>query len=388
MPKQERHKTSYPGVYYILGAKGKDDQIFYIQYRNAAGKLIEEKIGRRVQGWSAAKANRERVDRLNGKTLSNQARREAEKVAKEAEAGKMTISRLWEFYKEDHKTMACLPSDESRFKLFIEPSFGDKEPSEIVPLDIDRLKRKVLEGKAAQTIKHVLTLLTRVANCGVKKQLCQEGLSFRIQTPTIDNQVTEDLAPGALSRLLKTLNDSDDVQVSRLMLMAVYTGMRKGELLKLRWKDVDFETGFITIRSPKGKKSMKIPMSQSVKTILERHPRSGEHVFVNDKGKPFVEIRKQVDVIRKAAGLPPEFRPLHGLRHVYASMLASSGKVEMYTLQKLLTHKSPQMTQRYAHLRDEALRDASNVAESIIGKAMESVIKAESSDDLEDVNKM
>ena len=41
-----------------------------------------------------------------------------------------------------------------------------------------------------------------------------------------------------------------------------------------------------------------------------------------------------------------------GLRHVYASMLASSGQVDMYTLQKLLTHKSPAMTQRYAHLRD------------------------------------
>ena len=51
--------------------------------------------------------------------------------------------------------------------------------------------------------------------------------------------------------------------------------------------------------------------------------------------------------------------PLHGLRHVFASTLASSGKVDMYTLQKLLTHKSPIMTQRYAHLRDDALKRAS-----------------------------
>ena len=64
-----------------------------------------------------------------------------------------------------------------------------------------------------------------------------------------------------------------------------------------------------------------------------------------------------------------EFRALHGLRHVYASMLASSGKVDMYTLQKLMTHKSPQMTQRYAHLRDESLRAASDLAGSIIEQA-------------------
>jgi site-specific recombinase XerD len=61
----------------------------------------------------------------------------------------------------------------------------------------------------------------------------------------------------------------------------------------------------------------------------------------------------------------------HGLRHVYASHLASSGKVDLYTLQKLLTHKSPLMTQRYAHLRNEALMDASNVISEIIKPEME-----------------
>jgi site-specific recombinase XerD len=52
-------------------------------------------------------------------------------------------------------------------------------------------------------------------------------------------------------------------------------------------------------------------------------------------------------------------------------MLASSGEVDLYTLQKLLTHKSPQMTQRYAHLRDEALRKASNLAGELIKQAKE-----------------
>ena len=56
---------------------------------------------------------------------------------------------------------------------------------------------------------------------------------------------------------------------------------------------------------------------------------------------------------------------------MYASMLASSGKVDMYTLQKLLTHKSPSMTMRYAHLRDEVLRGASNLAGKIVGEAIE-----------------
>ena len=57
---------------------------------------------------------------------------------------------------------------------------------------------------------------------------------------------------------------------------------------------------------------------------------------------------------------------MHGLRHVYASILASSGKVDLYTLQRLLTHKSSQMTQRYAHLRDEALKNGANLASELL----------------------
>lgn len=68
--------------------------------------------------------------------------------------------------------------------------------------------------------------------------------------------------------------------------------------------------------------------------------------------------------------MPKDFRALHGLRHVYASMLASSGQVDLYTLQKLLTHKSAAMTQRYAHLRDEALRRASDLAGKLFNQAM------------------
>ena len=94
-------------------------------------------------------------------------------------------------------------------------------------------------------------------------------------------------------------------------------------------------------------------------------------MFPGLHGGQRVNIGKQVAKIRDDAGLPSDFRPLHGLRHVYASMLASSGKVDMYTLQKLLTHKTPQMTQRYAHLRDDALKRASNLAGELINGVRE-----------------
>ena len=70
--------------------------------------------------------------------------------------------------------------------------------------------------------------------------------------------------------------------------------------------------------------------------------------------------------IRNLADIPKDFRPIHGLRHNFASRLASSGKVDLYTLQNLMTHSSPAMTQRYAHLADKALHHAAEVIDDVM----------------------
>jgi integrase len=152
--------------------------------------------------------------------------------------------------------------------------------------------------------------------------------------------------------------------------------MRRGELFKLKWEDVDFERGFIQIRDPKGGPDQKIPLNNAAREVLASHPRSdSSYIFFGRGGKQRKEMRAPVNRIRKRAKLPKGFRPFHGLRHVYASMLASSGKVDMYTLQKLLTHKSPQMTQRYAHLKDETLKRASDLAGSLVAEAVKGTKK-------------
>lgn len=366
MPARVRIKTKYPGVYYIVVGK---EKAYYIVYRRKGEtKQIEEKVEIPGKTMTPALANQLRAERVKGKVLSNRERRRAKEEAAQAEKEKMTISRLWKSYRKSyskraakiHEDMASFKSDKSRYNIFILPSFGDKEPSEIIPLDIERLERKILKGKKAQTIKHVLGLLERIVGYGARNGLCT-GLTFPLEKPSVENVVTETLNKDELKALIKALDEGDDIQVSHLMKLALYTGMRRGELFKLRWDDVDFEKGFIFIRSPKGKKSVHIPMNDQARDILKSHPRIAEHVFVTDKGKPFTEIRKRIDAIRTAAGLPKGFRPLHGLRHVYASLLASSGQVDIYTLQRLLTHKSTAMTQRYAHLMDETLRNASQV---------------------------
>lgn len=369
MPRQERIKTKYPGVYYIEtnGARGKE-KIFYIFYRRN-GKQIEEKVGYQyVDDMTEAKANGIRSDRIRGKEPSNEQRRETPKVAKLEEAGKWTLSRIWDEYETNKANSKAICTDKGRFKKHIKPFLGDKEPHEIIRLDIDRLRVNLSKKLKPQTVKHVLGLLKRIIRFGAKRQLCRE-LLFPIDTVEVDNCTTEDLTPEQLKNLLKAINESTDIEAANIMRMALFTGMRRGELFKLKWTDVDFDRGFITIRDPKGGVSQKIPLNDQARDVLKHHPETADHVFIRGDGKPFTDIRRRVNPIKEAAGIGADFRALHGLRHVYASMLASSGQVDMYTLQKLLTHKSPIMTQRYAHLRDETLRKASTLAGNIIEQA-------------------
>lgn len=82
-------------------------------------------------------------------------------------------------------------------------------------------------------------------------------------------------------------------------------------------------------------------------------------------------MNHQIKAIKERVVLPKDFRALHDLRHHCASMLASSGKVDLYVLQKLLTHKSSAMTQHHAHLRDGALRGASDLAGELVNQTLE-----------------
>jgi len=112
------------------------------------------------------------------------------------------------------------------------------------------------------------------------------------------------------------------------------------------------------------------------KVLVEHaHTENGsKFVFPGRGGKKRTECKRPLLRIRKKAGLPDDFRILQGLRHVYASMLVSSGKVDLETLQSLLTHKSPLMTQRYAHLLDESQTNSENIiadAENNLSNATE-----------------
>jgi integrase len=114
-------------------------------------------------------------------------------------------------------------------------------------------------------------------------------------------------------------------------------------------------------------------MNAMARAVLENIERTANpYVFPGTvPGRPRWMNYHMLWRVREKAGLPKNFRPMHGLRHTFASWLANTGQVSMYELQKLLTHSSPHMTQRYAHLRDEALRRASELAGVLFEEAEE-----------------
>ena len=373
----KRIKTKYPGIFYRevkrIGGKG-IEKVFYLVFKKG-GKVYEEKAGRQyADDMTPGRAAHIRAERIEGKRLSRKEIREVAQAKKQAEINKWTIDRLWAEYKNNHPNLKGYRTYESAYNLHISPNFGTKEPKNILPLDIKRIENKLLKIRAPQTVFHVLELLRRIINFGANSKLCQ-GLNFKIKMPSVDNIKTEDLTADEIESLLQAIAEDFHPQAGTMMKLVLYTGLRKGEMFRLQWKHIHREKRFIQIVDPKGGKGQTIPLNDATKELLEEYkklnPDNSLYIFPGKGGGQRTTIARQVNRIKKRAGLPKDFRPLHGLRHVYASMLASSGQVDLYVLQRLLTHKDSKMTQRYAHLRDETLKKASNLAGDIVKGVME-----------------
>jgi len=135
-----------------------------------------------------------------------------------------------------------------------------------------------------------------------------------------------------------------------IIITAISTGMRRGEILNLKWKDVDLEHGFIRLEETKNHEPRDLPISEYLAETLKglkKIQRIGNYVFCKDNGEKRICIKESFKSACRKAGLE-DFR-FHDLRHTAASLLASGG-CDIITLQNLLGHKTLAMTQRYAHL--------------------------------------
>jgi integrase len=242
------------------------------------------------------------------------------------------------------------------------PAFGRLPLDEIGERRIEAYKaRKLADELCKKTVNNHLTVLRRLLVLARRFKLIEhvpEIMWLKAPKPEFDF-----LAFDEADRLIA----GADGEWQAMVLVALRTGMRQGELLGLRWEDVDLTAGRLLVRqaitrgvvgTPKSGKPRELPLSDQALTSLKRHRHlRGELVFCDVDGKALEKGACKWPLWRacKRAGL----RRIgwHVLRHSFASHLAMRG-VPLKAVQELLGHATIEMTMRYAHLSPTICRDA------------------------------
>jgi len=356
--------------------RGKPDRYWTLRFK-LGGKEHHERLGWSSEGWNLSKAQTE-LARLRAAAVTGDGavtlrqRREEAQAAREAEERKLTMQKLWELFSEAHTGKPSHGHDVANWKRHLAERFGNWKPETIRTAHIDAL-RAHLEGLgfAAQTVKHTLGLVRRILRWGAMRGMCElpplNKLHFEM--PRVDNIKTETLDAEQIENLLAALDRYPDQRLASTMRLALATGMRRSAIFSLQWSDLDFRNRQIMLRGEVAKSGRTgfIPMNPVAYEILQGIKPTGSDLVFSEKNSMSTAVKRLSEYVKPF--LPAGFRPYHGLRHTYASTLASSGTVDLMTLQKLLTHESASMVQRYAHLATDTLHRASNVMSQVMQAA-------------------
>jgi integrase len=206
-------------------------------------------------------------------------------------------------------------------------------------------------NKKGWTVSHArvnreLAILKSVFSKGVLWGKVSDNPVKRVTMFREDNKRERILTPEEKTELLKHSPD----WLRPVLVMALNTGMRQGEILSLKWADVNLSQKVLFIRQAKSGKPRHVPINSTLAEMLKRHPKRGAWVFADENGNMLDRhgaVRSSFDKLVRDLALT-DFR-FHDLRHTFASELAMKG-VDLLTIAQLLGHSSTRMTERYAHL--------------------------------------
>ncbi len=233
--------------------------------------------------------------------------------------------------------------------------FFSKMPlSNVTSWHVEKFKsQRKEEGKSLSTINRELTVLKRVFNLGIEWKLTTQNPVKGVKFFKIPLEKLRVLSEEEFQRLF----NSATPHLRPILLTAVSTGMRRGEVLNLRWDDIDFKTGVIFVRDSKSYESRAIPMSENLKEGLKqlRNGSDNEYLFCNLDGTPIESVNRSFHTARKRSGIA--YCTFHCLRHTFATRAVMAG-VDIVTVQELLGHKTIAMTKRYSHPTPEHKKKA------------------------------
>lgn len=262
------------------------------------------------------------------------------------------------FWEENGQYQVSKVNLQNNFKDFLKFWNGNKIFSNLTPDDISKyIAFKKQQGLKNSSINRALDDLNAVFNACRKKwmwKIPEINISnFKLKVPAENikyfshqeiNLILQYSAPH-LKNIIKT---------------ALYTGLRKSNILNLKWDDINFETKTITVKVKDAKKiggkNHTIPISDELDEILIQQPKINDYVF-NYKNKPIKDIKKAFIRAQERAKIP--YRSFHTLRHTCATWLIANG-IDVRVVQKILGHSNIAVTMKYAHILDEQKQQAVN----------------------------
>jgi len=316
---------------YKKGRVFRRGDIWYIDF-SSSGHRIRQAVGNNKKFSEAALAKK--ITEVNeGKFLD--VRRE-QKIKLEDFANEYLLlhSKLKKSYDTDCKIVGLL-------KKF----FGGKYLYEITSLDIEKFKSKRAQEVSPATVNRALAVLKSMFNRAIVWGRAERNPCRAVKLFKENNQRLRFLEREEIDKLLANCCE----HLKPIAIVALHTGMRKSEILGLKWHDIDIKRNIIHLSDTKNGEKREVPMNEVTQmTIIGvlKHSDS-QYIFCNKDGQPYGDIKKSfLTAVNKSGIVNFHF---HDLRHTFASQLVMSG-VDLNTVRELLGHKSLEMTLRYSHL--------------------------------------
>jgi integrase len=246
--------------------------------------------------------------------------------------------------------------------------FGKKSLSEIDQQMIEEFKVKRMKSitrngrtRRPASVNRELAILSGIFRMAVDYEEIAQNPCRRVDSLPENNQRTRHLSFDEEDRLFAKLT-GDREYLKTLVTVALYSGPRRGELLKLRWSNVDFDLNGINFTETKSNKDRSVPMEPIVReALLQLCEGAGdaEYVFVNPTTETrYTDIKKSFTAACQEAGITGF--TFHDLRHTFGTRLADAG-VDVVKIKELMGHASIVTTMRYMHATDQGKRGAITV---------------------------
>jgi integrase len=355
---------------FVLECRKSGGKTYYLRYSDSHGKLKQIKIGS-IQDLSFDQAKRQAKKLRSQVTLGDDPLAQKQDLKSIPSFQQFIDERYLPYIKGYKRSWHC---DVSLLNNHLLPRWGKKHLDQIDQRDVIAFFHHLRhdKGLAPGTCNRVLVLTRYLFNCMLKWKIAgvSENPAAGIK-PFADAHRERFLTPEETQRLIQALEESQNPQLKYIVALLLLTGMRKRELLDSRWQDLDREHRLWKIPLTKTGKPRHIPLTDGVLRVLELLPRFQDCPYIipnPETRKPYVSLYHTWHRARVKAGLA-EVRT-HDLRHSFASNLINSAQ-SLYTAGKLLGHTQASTTQRYAHLSQETLMSASELAAQASGLRLE-----------------